>query len=379
MMVAMKKEGKATVNHKEPICPEDLQKLYKHEHFSLNTPEALQKRVFFEYLYYFCNRGRENIRDVQRDDFELKRDAKGLRYVRVKVVRQTKNQRGDDFTDVDDKDGRMYEIPGSANCPVRSFTKYFSKLHPDRTDFWQRPKLASKTTESADVWYDNSPVGKNTLGNLMAKISEDMANKQRRLLLNDPDVLHGQMVRMENAIANLNITVAWLEADKDLLSQQVSTQTKLMTQLQTENKWLNKTIETFLIKGQFKTSIFAVVTGNPSIGNDQTLKFDSVKTNNGGCYDPITGIFIAPSSGSYHFTCVTYNINMADDVHLKMNKNTDILVHGYSSGSSEAESQVMNIVVNLKKGDHIYVLHRGTSGIDQVRGGLFSTFSGFKL
>ncbi|CAC5424986.1 unnamed protein product [Mytilus coruscus] len=94
--------------------------------------------------------GRENIRDVQRDDFELKRDAKGLRYGRVKVVRQTKNHRGDDFTDVDDKDGRMYEIPGSANCPVRSFTKYFSKLHPDRIDFWQRPKLASKTTESAD-------------------------------------------------------------------------------------------------------------------------------------------------------------------------------------------------------------------------------------
>lgn len=179
MMVAMKKEGKATVNHKEPICPEDLQKLYKHEHFSLNTPEALQKRVFFEYLYYFCNRGRENIRDVQRDDFELKRDAKGLRYVRVKVLRQTKNHRGDDFTDVDDKDGRMYEIPGSANCPVRSFTKYFSKLHPDRTDFWQRPKLASKTTESADVWYDNSPVGKNTLGNLMAKISEECGLSRR--------------------------------------------------------------------------------------------------------------------------------------------------------------------------------------------------------
>ncbi|CAC5388253.1 unnamed protein product [Mytilus coruscus] len=51
MMVAMKKEGKATVNHKEPICPEDLQKLYKHEHFSLTHLEALQKRVFFEYLY----------------------------------------------------------------------------------------------------------------------------------------------------------------------------------------------------------------------------------------------------------------------------------------------------------------------------------------
>lgn len=128
-----------------------------------------------------------------------------------------------------------------------------------------------------------------------------------------------------------------------------------------------------------KPAFFAVVTGNPSIGNDQTLKFASVKTNQGGCYDPITGVFIAPSPGLYHFTCVTYNINNADDIHLQMNKNNDVLVNGYSSRSSEAESLVMNIVVNMTKGDHIYVQHRGTSGIDQVRGNLFSTFSGFKL
>lgn len=58
----------------------------------------------------------------------------------------------------------------------------------------------------------------------------------KRLLLNDPDVLQGQMLRMENAIANLNITVARIQADKDLLSQQVSKQTKLITKLQDESK-----------------------------------------------------------------------------------------------------------------------------------------------
>ena len=112
-------------------------------------------------MYYFCNRGRENIRDVQKDDFELKGDSKGLRYVRVKkglryvmikkglryarvkkglryvrfkkglryvrvkkgrryvrlkVKRQTKNHRGDDLTDHDNKDGMMFEIPGNTNA-----------------------------------------------------------------------------------------------------------------------------------------------------------------------------------------------------------------------------------------------------------------------
>jgi len=113
MMVKLKKEGKGVVKHKEPILPEDLKKLYNHDSFSLQSPESLQKRIFFEYLYYFCNRGRENIRDVMKSDFEMKTDAKGLRYVRVKMVRQTKNHRGDNMTDVDDKDGRMYEIAGT--------------------------------------------------------------------------------------------------------------------------------------------------------------------------------------------------------------------------------------------------------------------------
>jgi hypothetical protein len=94
MLVHIKKEGEAGVNHKD----------------SISTEESLQKRVFFEYMYYFCNRGRENIRDVQKDDFDLKNDAKGLRYVLVKVSRQTKNHIGDDLMDKDDKDGRITDV-----------------------------------------------------------------------------------------------------------------------------------------------------------------------------------------------------------------------------------------------------------------------------
>ena len=63
--------------------------------------------MFFEYLYYFCNRGRKNLRDVQKEDFELKVDGQGRRYITLKFQRQTKNHRGDNLTDVDMKDGRM--------------------------------------------------------------------------------------------------------------------------------------------------------------------------------------------------------------------------------------------------------------------------------
>jgi hypothetical protein len=68
--------------------------------------------MFIEYLFDVCNRGRENLRDVNKYDFELCRDDQGRKYISVKVQRQTKNHRGDNLTDDNSKDGRMYEIPG---------------------------------------------------------------------------------------------------------------------------------------------------------------------------------------------------------------------------------------------------------------------------
>jgi hypothetical protein len=43
-------------------------------------------------------------------NFEV--DGQGRRYITLIFQRQTKNHRGDNLTDVDMKDGRMYEMPG---------------------------------------------------------------------------------------------------------------------------------------------------------------------------------------------------------------------------------------------------------------------------
>lgn len=58
---------------------------------------------------------------------------------------------------------------GDDRCPVSTFTKYCNKLHPENSNSWQRPR---RTVSSDDVvWYDNAPVGRNTLNSLMKKIS----------------------------------------------------------------------------------------------------------------------------------------------------------------------------------------------------------------
>jgi hypothetical protein len=50
------------------------------------------------------------------------------------------NHRGDSKDDNESQGGRLYVMPSNPLCPVKSFVKYLSVLHPDCDYFWQRPK-----------------------------------------------------------------------------------------------------------------------------------------------------------------------------------------------------------------------------------------------
>ena len=67
-------------------------------------------------------------------------------------------------------EGKIYSRPGDPLCPVKSFQKYISKLHPSCDALWQRP--LETFNENDSVWYCKSPLGKNTLSHMMAKISK---------------------------------------------------------------------------------------------------------------------------------------------------------------------------------------------------------------
>ena len=60
--------------------------------------------------------------------------------------------------------------PGE-RCPVKSLKKYIAKLNPCCEYMWQRPKLR-KVCHDQNVWYDNIPLGKNTLSSMTKSISE---------------------------------------------------------------------------------------------------------------------------------------------------------------------------------------------------------------
>lgn len=124
---------------------------------------------------YFCRRGRENLRELTPAHFEVKRDDTGRKYIHKTKSDKTKNHQGDK---ADDKScGRMYET-GTASCPVASYDKYISKRNSNCPALFQRPCDNIPRDLNAS-WYENKSVGKNTLGDMMANLSDIAELSQR--------------------------------------------------------------------------------------------------------------------------------------------------------------------------------------------------------
>jgi hypothetical protein len=82
-------------------------------------------KVLFETILYFCRRGRENIRELDSSDFEIKYDADARKYI----------------TEVNSKRSALFQHPKSSLCA------------------------------DDNEWYENKPIGKNMLGSFMANLS----------------------------------------------------------------------------------------------------------------------------------------------------------------------------------------------------------------
>jgi len=112
-----KKAGKGAVVHREPLSDNDLHTFYSSLY--LETPTGLQNKVFLYYMLYFCNRGRENPRDIKHTEFGVRKDRDGALYVYLSSHFATKKNHKIDDTKA--QGGRMYETKDML-CPVRSFS-----------------------------------------------------------------------------------------------------------------------------------------------------------------------------------------------------------------------------------------------------------------
>ena len=78
---------------------------------------------------------------------------------------------GDSNTDTHIPEGRVYEFPGDRLCPVAAYELYLEKLHPGLEALWQRPN--SHYWKDGSLWYTAQPLGKQYLGTMLKRMSED--------------------------------------------------------------------------------------------------------------------------------------------------------------------------------------------------------------
>ena len=169
-MAELKAEGKGDVRHYPPITDEDMQKLYSSVYLNPDTPVGLANKVQFDIRLFFFRRGFENMEKMMKSSFEVKTAPNGKKYVTKKKDELTKNHRWNDKTHTE---SCMPEMDDPKTCPVKSFEKYISKLHPACDRLWQYPRDAFQ--ESDNCWYQNKPMGVNTLQAFLPRLSQNAA------------------------------------------------------------------------------------------------------------------------------------------------------------------------------------------------------------
>ncbi|XP_030837953.1 uncharacterized protein LOC764748 isoform X2 [Strongylocentrotus purpuratus] len=163
-------KGQGVVNHKPAISQEDMDKIQGS--LDLDDPQGLQDKVFIDVMLYFCILGRENIRDMTLDSFEICEEALGGKcYITLKDT-LTRNSRAD-------KLGGVMTPTNGPRCPVASFLRYKDKLNPKCKWFWQRPAQHKRefNPSCSGPWYRNVPLGINSIGEKMKTISSSAGTK----------------------------------------------------------------------------------------------------------------------------------------------------------------------------------------------------------
>ena len=128
-MKDLRKTGKiACVIHKKAMLKEQVRKLFESGELSpvdsLN-PAQLQRTAWFYLGLFFGRRGRENQRQLTPAMLSLRKSPQGVEYYELNrsqpaSLPATKNHQGGPADAEDESYAKIFSIPGSERCPVKT-------------------------------------------------------------------------------------------------------------------------------------------------------------------------------------------------------------------------------------------------------------------
>ena len=180
----LRKTGKiAVVVHKRAISKEQLKKLFESGELgpagSLN-PAQLQRTAWFYLGLFFGRRGRENQRQLTPAMLSLRKTPQGVEYYELNrsqpgSLPATKNHQGGLADAEDESDAKIFSVPRSERCSVKTLKNYLSHLNPTSNALFQRPRdgQSKKFNPTHDkIWFCSVPLGITTLDNMMKEMSK---------------------------------------------------------------------------------------------------------------------------------------------------------------------------------------------------------------
>ena len=166
--------------HKQVLTKEIAEKLYKEgELVDIDSlqPHKVQQRAWFFIILFLGRRGRENQQLLKKHMLISRKAPNGEKYLEINkehgAVLATKNHQGGLDDKEDESNGKIFERPGSKRCPVKLTEKYLSHLSPKCSSLFQKPRSPCKAFNPATdlVWYCSSPLGHNTLENMVRSMT----------------------------------------------------------------------------------------------------------------------------------------------------------------------------------------------------------------
>ncbi|KAK3108467.1 hypothetical protein FSP39_008425 [Pinctada imbricata] len=111
---------------------------------------------------------------------------------------------------------------------------------------------------------------------------------------------------------------------------------------------------------------------NP-IGENQILVYDSLITNIGMAYDQYNGLFKAPYDGLYQFIATSWSTD-GHYLQFEIVQNNQDICYG-RAGTHDQSMGICAAIVELSRGDKVWVRHQGTRG-DYAVGKYYPSFAG---
>ena len=180
----LRKTGKiAGVVHKKAMSKEQVKKLFESGELgpadSLN-PAQLQRTAWFYLGLFFGRRGRENQRQLTPAMLSLRKSPLGVEYYELNrsqpgSLPATKNHQGGLADAEDESDAKIFSVPGSERCPVKTLKNYLGHLNPASDALFQRPRdgQSKKFNPAADkIWFCSAPLGTTALDSMMREMSK---------------------------------------------------------------------------------------------------------------------------------------------------------------------------------------------------------------